>query len=850
MKAKNPQGRIALLLVVAVFFANPLFAQSQASAQVQGSSRPASPVPAQETTPRRQPPSARPDDATLDTLFAADSYKMYGEVRMVGQLVRSAGVTEVLEPILKLSSLPDDFKAFIKFLNTNADTLATSRMLFAAMPARSGLPQTIVAIELPSVEEAQKFEPKVQKLLPTHFPTPTPTPTLSPTPPWTASPTPSPTPAASPSTKSAGDKQPTLVAEPVLISAGKPTPPAVAVIDEKKEPDGPPFLIKRSGALILISDIPFTFRNLRPTGSKLLAEDQNFRVARDRFSSEPLFLFYNVGLEDFNKSRQVAVATSDGATLHVEEMPQTSTEETTAEPKPEANPEGNPEAQLPGPNASPSPESSPANEEPQAVLSGEDSGNGRVVAIASVQQPKPDSTDPFLSSLLGAFGGGEPAWPEALGVALSFEGDSYIIRVILIDPPDTKTTPIPFLPQLISGRSFTSEAPSVLPADTEFFASASLDLPRMYAALLQNLQKMNTVQAGYSRSQPGEKPVEPADTAVTEAAFEKKYGFKVKEELLPALGNEIAVGGTLQSLGLASAFGMAASPPPQPSAVFLISIKDRDAVKGLVPRLLDALGMKALSLIAQTEKRDDTETVTYAGAVSYAFVDKFLVLSPDVAAVRHVVDSYLNHETLGSNSAFRTFTRWQPREMQAQAYVAPSVMAAYREAFRNPALHIDAAMRECMAKLNPAPEAITYALSNDSFGPLHELRLPKNLVLMTVAGISAETKQSPLDQNESISRYALHAIVSAEVTYRETTGNGSYATLDQLIAEKLIQKDFLENHGYKVELIVAGTKFEATATPKEYGTTGRISFFVDETGKVRGGDHNGAPANAGDPPIP
>jgi hypothetical protein len=107
-----------------------------------------------------------------------------------------------------------------------------------------------------------------------------------------------------------------------------------------------------------------------------------------------------------------------------------------------------------------------------------------------------------------------------------------------------------------------------------------------------------------------------------------------------------------------------------------------------------------------------------------------------------------------------------------------------------------------------------------------------------------------LDQNEAISRYTLQAIVSAEVTYRETTGNGSYGSLDQLLAEKLIQKDFLENHGYKIELIVAGTKFEATATPKEYGTTGRLSFFVDETGKVRGGDHNGAPANAGDQPIP
>ncbi|HEY3027931.1 MAG TPA: hypothetical protein VGJ55_17410, partial [Pyrinomonadaceae bacterium] len=107
MKTKNLQGRIALLLVAAVFFANPLFAQSPAAGQAQRSSRPGTPGSAQETTPRPQPSPARRDDATLDTLFAADSYKLYGEVRMVGQLVRSPGVTEVLEPILKLSSPPD-----------------------------------------------------------------------------------------------------------------------------------------------------------------------------------------------------------------------------------------------------------------------------------------------------------------------------------------------------------------------------------------------------------------------------------------------------------------------------------------------------------------------------------------------------------------------------------------------------------------------------------------------------------------------------------------------------------------------------------------------------------------------
>jgi hypothetical protein len=66
----------------------------------------------------------------------------------------------------------------------------------------------------------------------------------------------------------------------------------------KNEPAPPPYLIKQSGALVLISDSPFTFRNLRPRGSKLLAEDQNFRLVRDRFTSESIFLYFDMQLED------------------------------------------------------------------------------------------------------------------------------------------------------------------------------------------------------------------------------------------------------------------------------------------------------------------------------------------------------------------------------------------------------------------------------------------------------------------------------------------------------------------------------------------------------------------------
>jgi hypothetical protein len=133
---------------------------------------------------------------------------------------------------------------------------------------------------------------------------------------------------------------------------------------------------------------------------------------------------------------------------------------------------------------------------------------------------------------------------------------------------------------------------------------------------------------------------------------------------------------------------------------------------------------------------------------------------------------------------------------------------------------------------------------------LHELHLPKNLVLMMVAGVSATTNRTPLETNEEIGKAALYMISRAESTYKDGKGKGSYGTLDQLIAENLLSKEMVEKYGYKIEVTAMGTRFEATATPKEYGTTGRFSFFVDETRVIKGGDLGGSPASAGDPPMP
>src|SRR5437867_3738111 len=145
--------------------------------------------------------------------------------------------------------------------------------------------------------------------------------------------------------------------------------------------------------------------------------------------------------------------------------------------------------------------------------------------------------------------------------------------------------------------------------------------------------------------------------------------------------------------------------------------------------------------------------------------------------------------------------------------------------------------------------SLLYLQTRRRLGTLHELHVPKNLVLMGVAAMSAETNPSPMIANERNTIGSLHMIASAEAQYRSGKGAGSFGSIDQLIADEMISKEFIENHGYRFELTLSGTKFEVTAVPVEYGKTGKTSYYVDETGVVRGADHGGGIATLSDRPI-
>jgi hypothetical protein len=271
-------------------------------------------------------------------------------------------------------------------------------------------------------------------------------------------------------------------------------------------------------------------------------------------------------------------------------------------------------------------------------------------------------------------------------------------------------------------------------------------------------------------------------------------------------------------------------------------------VRQLIPKIIESLGMKGAKLLAQTEKRDDTEIVSYAGAFSYAFVGNFLVLSYDPVATRQVVDSFLNHETLSSNSHFRNTVRWQPRQLLGQVYVAPDLVERYFPMAIAGAQGQEE-LRNFLYRLSPVVDPVSYSLTNDGLGPMHEVHVPRNMVMLMVAGMAKDAGEPSAVANESIAKGVLRTVVTAEETFKSTQDDGRYGSLEELTAAGLLDKSWLQSNGYRLELTASGAGFEAMAIPTEYGKTGFMSFFIDDSGVLRGGDHAGGNATSADKPI-
>ena len=186
---------------------------------------------------------------TLDSLLGADIYMLYGELRNVGAQAQAGGLMSLVEPLIPLlGGMPKELTGITAFISKHSNTLSRARMIIAAMPVKPELPQVIVAIEMASPDAAEQFEPEFRQFL-----------------------------------------------SSVITEANRRSPGFTPSIQHGKPA---PFTIKRAGALLIVTEAEFAIKTIRPEEGNLLSSNLSFQAARNRFYSEPLFIYFDIGLSE------------------------------------------------------------------------------------------------------------------------------------------------------------------------------------------------------------------------------------------------------------------------------------------------------------------------------------------------------------------------------------------------------------------------------------------------------------------------------------------------------------------------------------------------------------------------
>lgn len=94
---------------------------------------------------------------------------------------------------------------------------------------------------------------------------------------------------------------------------------------------------------------------------------------------------------------------------------------------------------------------------------------------------------------------------------------------------------------------------------------------------------------------------------------------------------------------------------------------------------------------------------------------------------------------------------------------------------------------------------------------------------------------------------SMRALARAEVAYQAS--HGKYGTVPEMVESGELTFNPSSDKTSQFSCEGTETEFSCYGVPSDYPRTGRFSYFIDQTGILRGGDKNGGKAFSADPPI-
>ena len=359
---------------------------------------------------------------------------------------------------------------------------------------------------------------------------------------------------------------------------------------------------------------------------------------------------------------------------------------------------------------------------------------------------------------------------------------------------------------LAGGPAVTLRPAQLLPSDTGIVAAFALDLPAIESLLRTS---KTAREAGFDI-----------------ADIERKTGISFRDQLLPALGNEFAVGFRFEAAAASMTMGddgaaRSSNPVPQLSTVVLVEVRQADVIRAAFERALAATTPEGTSIRDVGGVR-----VASAGSTAVAVVDDVAVIGTP-AEVERVLLARAVEQTLGTS-----------RELdEARGRLDASTIAI---------MHPTPALRDTLTTYASALGVVfgSASLGLSNLDDTVVRKEPLGIVVtanggsafsVAAIGIGAAIAIPSLISargaaDEAAAVGTLRSLGSAQATFHASRGR--YGTMAELVGANMIDSEFrngVERNGYVFrEMRPTAATFEFSAAPVRATSRDRSYNIIED----------------------
>ncbi len=337
----------------------------------------------------------------------------------------------------------------------------------------------------------------------------------------------------------------------------------------------------------------------------------------------------------------------------------------------------------------------------------------------------------YTAGMLAAAG----SMPYAVAMGGSFEAGTARVRALLMY--NQKQSGGLFSSLISSARLAQPQAPNFAAPNTDLLIDLMVDWGKLY----EGVESLFAMVAG---AQPaGDTQQGMLQGGDILAMMESKLGFSIKNDLLPTLGGEVAIG--------LAGFDEIVSPQPKqsrrrvggPSFTFMIALKDPLKFEKYFNRLFSGMSGSTAQPFARAPYRG--ATISYNKNMAYAITGGFFIAGGSAAQIRRALDARAAGASLAQSPEFNQ-AMGAARPVMLQVYVSSKAANSFFKTISTQAAKTNSGAAAPQVPVTESRSSIGVMMVPDADGLMLEARVPTDLAVMALAAIVSE-KPAPYGIN-------------------------------------------------------------------------------------------------------